>query len=80
MGRGRVAYKWLAGWEGGGGLIIYCKFTVLAQNSAAKCYKPKKWNCQVYQTNKTLRSVHFGVVVVELIKCKCGGIAKNEIW
>ena len=30
--------------------------------------------------NKTLRSVHFGVVVVELIKCKCGGIVKNEIW
>ena len=30
--------------------------------------------------NKTLWSVHFGVVVVELIKCKCGGIVKNEIW
>ena len=30
--------------------------------------------------NKTLRSVHFGVVVVELIKCKCGGIVRNEIW
>ena len=27
--------------------------------------------------NKTLRSVHFGVVVVELIKCKCGGIVKK---
>ena len=30
--------------------------------------------------NKTLRSVHFGGVVVELIKCKCGGIVRNEIW
>ena len=30
--------------------------------------------------NKTLRSVHFGVVVVELIECKCGGIVRNEIW
>ena len=30
--------------------------------------------------NKTLRSVHFGVVVVELINCKCGGIARNQIW
>ena len=30
--------------------------------------------------NKTLRSVHFGVVVVELINCKCGGIVRNEIW
>ena len=29
--------------------------------------------------NKALRSVHFGVLVVELIKCKCGGIVKNEI-
>ena len=28
--------------------------------------------------NKTLRSVHFGVVVVELIKCKCGGIVKKK--
>ena len=27
--------------------------------------------------NKTLRSVHFGVVVVELINCKCGGIVRN---
>ena len=30
--------------------------------------------------NKTLRSVHFGVVVEELINCKCGGIVRNEIW
>ena len=25
-------------------------------------------------------SVHFGVVVVELINCKCGGIVRNQIW
>ena len=31
------------------------------------------------KNNKTLRSVHFGVLDVELIKCKCGGIVKNEI-
>ena len=30
--------------------------------------------------NKTLRSVHFGVVVVELIDYKCGGIVRNYIW
>ena len=30
--------------------------------------------------NKTLRSVHFGVVVVELINCKCAGIVRNEFW
>ena len=31
-------------------------------------------------TNKTLRSVHFAVVVVELMNCKCGGIVRNQIW
>ena len=30
--------------------------------------------------NKTLCSVHFGVVVVELINCKRGGIVRNEMW
>ena len=30
--------------------------------------------------NKTLQSAHFGVVAVELINCKCGGIVRNEIW
>ena len=30
--------------------------------------------------NKKLRSVHFGVVVVESINCKCGGIVRNQIW
>ena len=30
--------------------------------------------------DKTLRSVHFGVVDEELINCKCGGIVRNEIW
>ena len=31
-------------------------------------------------TEKTLWSVHFGVVVVELINRKCGGIVRNDIW
>ena len=31
-----------------------------------------------YNRDKTLRSVHFGVLVVELINCKCGGIVRNE--
>ena len=31
-------------------------------------------------SKKTLRSVHFGVVVVELINCKCRGIVRNQIW
>ena len=31
-------------------------------------------------TNKTLWREHFGVAVVELINCKCGGIVRNEIW
>ena len=30
--------------------------------------------------NKTLWSVHFGVVVVVLINSKRGGIVRNEIW
>ena len=30
--------------------------------------------------NKTLWSVHFGFVVVELINCKRGGIVRNELW
>ena len=30
--------------------------------------------------NKMLQSAHFGVVAVELINCKCGGIVRNEIW
>ena len=32
------------------------------------------------KVNKTLRSVHFDVVVVELINCKCGGIVRNQKW
>ena len=32
------------------------------------------------KSNKKLRSVHFGVVVVESINCKCGGIVRNQIW
>ena len=28
--------------------------------------------------NKTLWNVHFEVVVVELINCKCGGVVRND--
>ena len=38
-----------------------------------------EYEAQTYK-NKTLRSVHFGVVFVELINCKCGGIVRNQIW
>ena len=34
----------------------------------------------LYGKDKTLKSVHFGVVVVEPINYKCGGIVRNEIW
>ena len=44
----------------------------------------RKWVYEFYwkriKTDKTMRSVHFGVVVVELINCKCGGIVRNERW
>ena len=40
--------------------------------------KPDLQKKQGYKMNKTLRSVHF--VVVELIKCKCGGIVRNQMW
>ena len=34
----------------------------------------------IFQTRRYGASVHFGVVVVELINCKCGGIVRNQIW
>ena len=33
-----------------------------------------------FKTRRYGASVHFGVVVVELINCKCGGIVRNQIW
>ena len=33
----------------------------------------------ICRCNKTLRSVHFGVVVGELTNCKCGRLVRNEI-
>ena len=40
---------------------------------------PPRLKCSLM--NKTLRSVHFGVVVVELIiNCKFGVIVRNQIW
>ena len=41
---------------------------------------PGKERMMILKKNKTLRSVHFGVVVVEVINCKCGGIVRNQIW
>ena len=32
------------------------------------------------ETRRYGASVHFGVVVVELINCKCGEIERNQIW
>ena len=32
------------------------------------------------KTRRYGASVHFGVVVVELINCKCEGIVRNQIW
>ena len=49
----------------------FYQFLTLTVNLNFSCY---------FFMNKTLRSVHFGVVVVELINCKCGGIVRNQIW
>ena len=62
-------------------ILDFFRFLVLAMvfyNSELK----QQQNGEDYKTslNKTLWSVHFGVVVVELINCKCGGIVRNEIW
>ena len=55
------------------------------QTSKTTIYRPQTSEFQLFFhwknfENKTLRSVHFGVVVVELIYCKCGGIVRHEIW
>ena len=42
--------------------------------------KGSKGNKGGTRRKKTLRSVQFGVVVVELINFKCGGIVRNETW
>ena len=52
-------------------------YKIQTKLSFIQSYLTPKYSCHV---NKTLPSVHFGVVVVELITCKCGGIVKNEIW
>ena len=49
-------------------ILDFFRFLVLAMATATKT-----------SLNKTLWSVHFGVVVVELINCKCGGIVRTEI-
>ena len=32
------------------------------------------------QNEQDATELHFGVEVEELIKCKCGGIVRNQIW
>ena len=54
---------------------IYSIFGYTADRVVVKVNSPEK-----EKNNKTLRSVHFGVVVVYLINCKCGGIVRNQIW
>ena len=42
---------------------------------------PVAWRFERFmKTRRYGASVHFGVVVVELINCKCGGIVTNQIW
>ena len=36
--------------------------------------------CIILKTRRYGASVHFGVVVVELINRKCGGIVRNQTW
>ena len=57
------------------------------ENTAKSTGRKLKAGCTLLEhfhaevnNNKTLWSVHFGVVVVEMINCKCGGIVRNEIW
>ena len=59
--------------------VLYYKFMLYFQEE----YPIKLWKNktkQNKQTNKTLCSVHFGGVVVELVNCICGGIVRNELW
>ena len=35
---------------------------------------------EIIETRHYGATVHLGVVVVELINCKCGGIVRNQIW
>ena len=53
--------------------VKLCKFTISKQGLFVCVH-----SC--ISTNKTLRSVHFGIVDVEPINCKCGGIVRNQIW
>ena len=42
-------------------------------------FKKNKIEKATTKPNKTLSSVHFGVVIVQLINCKCGGIVKKTV-
>ena len=62
--KGFFAYSW----------IREDKYEYVGPYPPAEDYHPER------MSDKTLRSVHFGVVVLELINCKCGGIVRNQIW
>ena len=45
-----------------------------------KSVKSKPKGSILRKTRRYGASVQFGVVVVELINCKCGGTVGNQIW
>ena len=74
------------------GIGEYTEATARGRNNISKNYTRIKWygyisviyfKCKdntVFKTRRYGASVHFGVVVVELNNCKCGGIVRNQIW
>ena len=63
--------------------LLFCRSRCRCLNSVINLRSAPTWERQTLYgniSNKTLRSVHFDVVVVELINCKCGGIVRNQIW
>ena len=70
----RIPLLFLRGLNKKNSMLKKFVFKKISTIEIPKCSKLHRY------VNKTLRSVHFGVVVVELMKCKCGGMVKNEIW
>ena len=56
------------------GKILYCLVTSRSNHDR------RIMTVESCLTRRYGASVHFGVVVVELINCKCGGIVRNQIW
>ena len=59
-------------------LSVTSQVMVESRNDRAENAWGLRWR-QNAIPNNTLWSAHFGVVVVELINSKCGGIVRNEI-